>query len=401
MNECLLAFKTNNKKEMVDFKKRLIQKNIEKKISPIEIYDSLDRRSETGPLRPAQEYILNEWQEKRMNDRNLIIKLHTGEGKTLIGLLILQAKLNSEQKPCLYICPNIYLSQQVMLEAKKFGIPYCIIGSDKNLPNDFLDGKKILITHVQKVFNGKTVFGINNYSTEVANLVLDDSHACIDSIRDSFTISFKREHEIYDYFLNLFEQDIRDQGEGSFLEIISKEYDSMLPIPYWSWLTRKSDILNQLTKYRDDKELLFAWPFIKDHIGNYQAFISGSFIEIVPYHVPINHFGSFANASHRILMSATTQDDSFFIKGLGFDKKAVKNPLVNPQQKWSGEKMILIPSLIHNSLNRNEVVNFFAKKNSLPFGIIFLTNSFKNSQLHESLGSIIAIPDVFHHKSLT
>ena len=32
---------------MVDFKKRLIQKNIEKKISPIEIYNSLDRRSYT------------------------------------------------------------------------------------------------------------------------------------------------------------------------------------------------------------------------------------------------------------------------------------------------------------------------------------------------------------------
>jgi len=48
---------------MVDFKKRLIQKNIEKKISPIEIYNSLDRRSETGPLRPAQEFILKEWQE--------------------------------------------------------------------------------------------------------------------------------------------------------------------------------------------------------------------------------------------------------------------------------------------------------------------------------------------------
>ena len=50
---------------MVDFKKKLGKKRIEKKVNPIEIYDSLDRRSETGPLRPAQEYILKEWFKKQ------------------------------------------------------------------------------------------------------------------------------------------------------------------------------------------------------------------------------------------------------------------------------------------------------------------------------------------------
>jgi len=376
---------------MVDFKKRLGKKKIEKKNNPIEIYDSLDRRSETGPLRPAQEFILKEWYEKRKNDKNLIVKLHTGEGKTLIGLLILQAKINSEQLPSLYICPNKYLAQQVILEARKFGIPYCLISSDNVLPNDFIDGRKILITYVQKVFNGKTIFGLNNNSIGVTNIVLDDSHACIDSIKDSFTIAFDSKHKMYDYFINLFEEDIKAQGEGSFFEIKNGDYDTMLPISYWSWLERKSEILKKLTEYRDDTKLIFSWPFIKDNIDNYQAFITGNKIEISPYHIPIHHFGSFNNASHRILMSATTQDDSFFIKGLGFNIEAVKNPLINPKQKWAGEKMVLIPSLIHDSLDRDTVVNFFAKKNNnLNFGVVFLTNSFKKAQQHQSIGSIIA-----------
>ncbi|MCD4693058.1 MAG: DEAD/DEAH box helicase family protein [Calditrichales bacterium] len=379
---------------MVDFKKRLGKKKIEKKTNPIEIYDSLDRRSETGPLRPAQEFILSEWNEKRRNDNNLIVKLHTGEGKTLIGLLILQAQLNTEQLPSLYICPNKYLAQQVILEAKKFGIPYCQIGIDNNLPNSFLDGKKILITYVQKVFNGKTIFGLNNNSIEVSNIVLDDSHACIDSIKDSFTISFDKSHEMYDYFINLFEEDIKAQGEGSFFEIKNGDYNTMLPISYWSWLDRKTEILEKLTEYRGETELVFSWPFVKDNIDNYQALISGNEIEISPYHIPIHHFGSFNNASHRILMSATTQDDSFFIKGLGFNIEAVKTPLINPKQKWSGEKMILIPSLIHDSLDRDTVVNFFAKQNDkLKFGIVFLTNSFKKTQQHHSLGSVVAKSD--------
>jgi hypothetical protein len=43
---------------MVDFRKRLKNKSVPKKVDPLEIYDSLDRRSETGPLRPSQKKFL-------------------------------------------------------------------------------------------------------------------------------------------------------------------------------------------------------------------------------------------------------------------------------------------------------------------------------------------------------
>ena len=38
---------------MVDFKKKLGLRSIEKKVNPVEIYDELDRRSETGPTSPS------------------------------------------------------------------------------------------------------------------------------------------------------------------------------------------------------------------------------------------------------------------------------------------------------------------------------------------------------------
>lgn len=62
---------------MVDFKKKLGLKSIQKKINPIEIYDELDRKSETGPLRPVQIEILKEWLNRK-EDQDLILKLHTG-----------------------------------------------------------------------------------------------------------------------------------------------------------------------------------------------------------------------------------------------------------------------------------------------------------------------------------
>lgn len=374
---------------MVDFRKRLNKTEIEKKINPIEIYDSLDRRSIAGPLRPAQHKILSEWFESRKTEKDLIIKLHTGEGKTLIGLLILQSKINSGKGPCLFVCPNKYLVQQVRRDTKKFGINYCSIGEDNSLPNEFVDGEKILISHVQKVFNGKTIFGLGNDYVPVENVILDDSHACIDSIRNTFTINLESEHPAYKKLFELFRDALPEQGEGTFLEIENGDYNSFLPIPYWNWIEKSEEVLQILSSYREELSLMFSWPFIKDSIKNCQAFISGQNIEISPIHIPIEKFSSFHKASQRILMSATTQDDSFFIKGLGFNSDAIKNPLDNPSQIWSGEKMLVIPSLVDDSLDRAKMINILSKPSDKGYGVVSLVSSFNKSITYENLGSIV------------
>lgn len=375
---------------MVDFKKRLKKKKIIKKTDPIEIYKSLDRRSETGPLRPSQKAILSDWYKRKNSSKDYIIKLHTGEGKTLIGLLILQSQINSGHGPCLYVCPNIYLANQVREEAKKFGIPFTEI-EKYDLPDAFLSGKNILITHVQKVFHGKTIFGINNKSVEVGSIIIDDSHACIDSIRSSLTIKVKKDHDLHDQIINLFEEDLREQGEGSFLEIESGDYNTMLPVPYWSWFEKKEEVLKAIISSKKDDEVKFTWPLIKDHIENCQAFVSGQYTEITPFLIPIQSFGSFHKANHRILMSATTQDDSFFIKGLGLEKSAVQNPLTNKKLKWSGEKMFLIPSLIDDSLDRDSIIHWLVQPNAKrQFGIVSLIPDFRKKEQYEKIGAKVA-----------
>lgn len=382
---------------MVDFKKRLKNKSAPKKTDPIEIYDSLDRRSEAGPLRPSQHFVLNTWYSESKDNKNNIIKLHTGEGKTLIGLLILLSKINSNEGPCLYICPNKYLAEQAKQEAIKFGIPTCEITPQNELPEEFLLGSKILITHVQKVFNGKTIFGLDNHSTDISTIIMDDSHACIDSIKDSLTIKVNREHELYKDIINIFSDDIKMQGEGSFLEIESGDYNTMLPIPYWCWHDKKEEVTRSIIKHSKSSEIMFVWPVIKNQIANCQAFISGQTLEISPTLMPIDSFGSFSKAKNRILMSATTQDDSFFIKGLGFDLKSVTNPISNTSLKWSGEKMIIIPSLINEELDRDEIINWLGKPYAeRQYGIVFLSPSFSTQKQYEKIGVKFAVTnDIF------
>lgn len=354
----------------------------------------MDRRSEAGPLRESQEKILSKWYEDRSSKKNVIVKLHTGEGKSLIGLLILQSKLNAGKGPAVFVCPNIYLAEQVKLEASKFGISYCDFSNGTDLPDDFLLGNKILITHVQKVFNGRTKFGVGNKSVNVNSFVLDDSHACIDSIKNSLTIKVKKDHAFYKKIISIFEDDIRSQGEGSYLEIKSGDYNTMLPIPYWSWIDKCEDVTASLLQHKDDDEISFVWHVIKDQVANCQAFISGHSLEISPTLMPIDSFGSFSRAEHRVLMSATTQDDSFFIKGLGFDIETVTNPLSNDSLKWSGEKMILIPSLINDSLDRDSIISWILKPNSdRRFGIVSLVPSFSSKQQYEKIGAHVATSD--------
>lgn len=376
---------------MVDFNK--ILKKTEHKIikNPIEIYENLDRKSTTGPLRPTQEKILKEWYENRKDDKDLIIKLHTGEGKTLIGLLILMSKINSQKGPCLYVCPNKYLVQQVCNEAEKFGIHYCTMKNDNEIPQEFTMGKSILITHAQKIFNGKSIFGIGASSVHVGCIVLDDSHACIDTINEAFTINITKEKNLnlYKSILSLFEEDLREQGEGTYLDIVNEDFDSILPIPYWAWNEKKSELLKLLADNRDSSEVIFAWQLLKDSIDKCRGIISARKIEISPYYIPIEYFGTFNFASSRILMSATTQNDSFFINGLGFNIESIKNPLIDLSTKWSGEKMILIPPMISDDCDRDSIIAYFAKNMKKKFGIVAITSSTNKAKLYEHYGAKI------------
>lgn len=77
---------------MIDFSKKMKNVNVVKSDNPVDIYNGLDRTSVAGPLRSSQEMVLTKWYSERMNEKDVIIKLHTGEGKTLIGLLILMTK---------------------------------------------------------------------------------------------------------------------------------------------------------------------------------------------------------------------------------------------------------------------------------------------------------------------
>ncbi|MTI47596.1 MAG: DEAD/DEAH box helicase [Firmicutes bacterium] len=379
---------------MVDFRKRISKKRESKRINPIEIYEHLDRSSDIGDLREVQKNILLKWQDGYRANKDTILKLHTGQGKTIVGLLMLQSYLNECEEPCVYLCPNNYLMKQTCEQAERFGIPYVTVEGD--LPSEFLEGDKILITSCQKMFNGLTKFGLKQNYIKVHSIVLDDAHACAEVINDTFKIKVNEEHKLYEEILSIFTTSLKNQGIGTFTDIKNGEYDAILPIPYWEWQNKHEEVTNIIAQHsRNDNDIKFAWPLIKDIIKYCTCIISGKGLEIYPEIGIIEKYSSFHNAKSRIYMSATVSDDSLFIKDLGVDKESIENPLTLEDEKWNGEKMILIPQRIDTSIKKNDLIKLFTKRD-VDFGIVVLSPSFlKSKKWEESKGLIVNSDDIF------
>lgn len=299
---------------LVDFKQRLAGKAAKKPTEPIELYDTLDRAHDKGPLRPAQLTVLNEWHSNHQEARDVIVKLHTGQGKTLIGLLMLQSRLNAGHGPALFLCPNNFLVAQTCEQARQFGIATCT--ADPELPDEFDNGTKILVTSVQKLFNGLTKFGLNRQSVAVGTILIDDAHACADIIRDACRIRIPSEEPAYNALQTLFANELEAQGVGTWADILNGKRDALLPVPYWAWLPRETEVAGILSKYADRNSIKFTWPLLKDMLGRCQCVISGAAVEIESNVAPLEAFGSYWTAERRVFMSATVTDDAFLVKGL-------------------------------------------------------------------------------------
>jgi len=373
---------------MVNFKKHLAGKVLAKPIDPVALYGTLDRAHDKGPLRPAQEAILAAWHQKQAKTRDVIVKLHTGQGKTLVGLLMLQSRLNAGKSPVVYLCPDHFLINQTCEQAKQFGIRTCT--SDGDLPEEFINGDRILVTSASKLFNGMTKFGLHRQSIQLDTVLMDDAHACADRVREQCRIRIPRDEPAYAGLLALFSTELEQQGAGTFAEIENEKRDAFLPVPYWSWLAYESEIASILAQNSERKSIKFAWPLLKDMLKHCQCIVSGAAIEIEPYVAPLEAFGSYAKATHRIFMSATVTDDAFLVKGLQLSPETISNPLSYAKETWSGEKMILLPSVIHEDLDRERLVKWLATPgDKRKFGRVGLTPSVARSKDWKSYGAII------------
>ncbi|UYP44761.1 hypothetical protein NEF87_001046 [Candidatus Lokiarchaeum ossiferum] len=392
---------------MVDFTKMLKENKVEKTLDPIQIFNNLDTFQGKEYIRDSQREILKEWNLKNRSNHDVIVKLHTGHGKTLVGLLIIQSKMNELNKPGLFLCPNKYLVDQIFDQAQDFGISVVKAVQGQPLPMDFINSKSILITSVDKLFNGMSLFGIKNNPRkeimEIGAIVMDDAHKSLAIIRKSFSIQIPKRKEylpIYHKILRLFESDLIAQNDGLYFDI-SHDSNKIMQVPYWAWKSHVMRIREILSDYLNLNNIKFSWDLINTTLKDCLCFISGHRIEITPRILPLDMIPSFENANQRIYLSATLTDDVFLIKDFGIDKDAVLNPLTYKEIKYSGERPIIIPSLINSEINRSKLVKWicdFSKNSKGDFGIFSIVPSGNSKSSWEENGAEILFVRDIHNQ---
>ncbi|HEV2226400.1 MAG TPA: DEAD/DEAH box helicase [Nitrososphaerales archaeon] len=374
---------------MVDFQKLLGKATTAPSTDPIQIFNNLDKESGKEYLRPPQEAVLRKWFESHQSQKDLIVKLHTGQGKTLIGLLMLQSSINEGKGPALYLCPNNYLVRQTVTQAASFGIR-TIQFEDSKPPPSFLNSRAILVTNCKKLFNGKSVFGVQGSRVEsvpVGALVMDDAHKCLDIVRESFSINARRldfsgrKNPVYSELWVLFEESLKRQAPGTVADI-KDGVECSMAVPFWTWHAKRGEVLEVLAKHKEAEDIVFAWDLLKNHIDQCICIFSGDRLEISPRLLPVDLIPSFHGASRRIFLSATLNEDAFLVRDLGLDTASVSEPLSAGDVKYSGERLVLIPTLVDPELSRENVIHWvsgLAQKNG-SFGVVGIVPSFGHSE---------------------
>lgn len=389
---------------MVDFNKKLSNPAPEVSTNPVDIYESLDRQtSKVGPLRTAQQEVLTEWYKQRLNEKDVILKLNTGAGKTIVGLLMLESKRRLFEKKGdfhgiqVFAANDNNLIAQTIKQAREFGLKVAEIDASNEIPVEVISGEKILVTSVQKIFNGLSIFGRKD-APDIDTIVIDDAHTSVDIIKQaaSLKISKEKNSQLYSDLFNLLSEGIESQGPGTFADLktgVDSNYNDpiIMPVPYWTWIDKIKPIRELISQRgTNSNEIKFTWPLIRDNLEMVNVVVSVDNIEITPIKTPIKKFSSFYNASQRIFMSATTSSDEVLILNLDISPSAINSPLVFSQEKWSGEKMVVIPSLISDKLTRSCMVSQIGKFHDTPFGITSIVPSFYKTKDWEKYGATIS-----------
>lgn len=311
-------------------------------ISPRDIFASLPRRAAGfGYLRDVQGQVLDAW-EKRKSDRDLLIKMNTGTGKTAVGILMLQSSLNEGLGPALYVSPDNYLARQVRQQVKTgLGIdtlddPEC---------SAYLRGEAIAVVNIHKLINGKSVFGgpasTRARPLKIGTVVVDDAHAALATTDAQCTVKIPADTAAYDKLFDMFRDDLERQSNGTLLDIETGAVGAMLRVPFWAWAAKTSKVSRILHACRDDDDLMFTIPFVMDMLPICQAVFTAHSVEIKPPLPPVGLIESFAAAKRRIHLTATLADDSVLVTHFDAQPAAAEHPITPLSAADLGDRLIL------------------------------------------------------------
>lgn len=346
----------------LDLNKLKAGNSAKKQTDPRKIWSTLKRDQRLKRPSDEQGDVLDGWFANR-NQSSVTIKMHTGSGKTIVGLLCLQSSLNEGKGPAVYVVPDNFLIRQVVAEAASLGISV----TEKAEDASFLSGDKILVINIWKLINGQSAFGVaqEGVKIRVGSIVIDDAHACLNTVADQFRIRLPSTHDAYQSLLKLFEKDLDHQSTSLLLDIKAEDPRALMTIPFWAWKDKIKKVNEILHPFKRDDYLKWPWPLINNELPFCQAIFGGGYLEIAPRYLPIDNIPAFTEAYRRIYMTATLADDGILVSHFQADPDEISNPIRPKSGGDIGDRMILAPQEINPLITVDEIKKLVSEKSEV------------------------------------
>jgi hypothetical protein len=329
----------------------------EQAVHPRDIFNALPNKPRgMDYLRGPQDQVLDEWW-KRRPARDLVIKMNTGGGKTIVGLLVAQSSLAEGTGPAVYLVPDHYLVEQVVAEAQRLGIA---VTTD---PRDmaYARGRAILVDVFQRLFNGQSVFGVDGSAGRTAavqapgTVIVDDAHACLGKAEHAFRLSVPEDDPVYEALLALFKDALEQQSPASYLDLADGRPRAIQMVPYWAWIDRQRAVLEGLHPLSGERPFLFAWPLLVDILPDCRAVFTARGLEIAAPCVNSDVLPGFRQAGRHVYLTATLADDGVLVTDFGANAAQVGKPIVPANAGDIGDRLILVPQQTHSSASEDEI----------------------------------------------
>lgn len=313
-----------------------------------------------------QTEVWDQWFSRR-DERDLVIKMNTGSGKTVIGLVLARSSLNEGKGPAAYLVPNLQLQDQVGETADALGIEW----TDNPRDPAFRQGEAVLVCTVQAMYNGKSKFGLEGQGrpVDVGTIIVDDAHACIPIVEEQFSLVLPRATPAYTILRGRFEDALKRQSLAGWTSIAAGESSQAVPVPYWAWskdLESSHAALDALTE-EDYQDHPFRWPLMREQLALCDVAFTGSELEVRLPYPDLSIVPSYVNARRRVYMTATLADDGVLVTKMGVDAACVLNPIAPASASDIGDRIILSPVETSRQISvkdvRESAARFAASRN--------------------------------------
>lgn len=361
-------------------------------INPIEIFRSAPALAQTpNDLWQGQSKALELWHANR-HLRDTLISLHTGAGKSIVGLLVAQSLINEGVSKVLYVCATNDLVSQTSREIEtKLGFTHSTRMAGKFSNDSYSTGEGFCLTNYQALFNSRTIFARDN---RPGAIIFDDAHVAEKIIRDCFTLRLEKSEvkSVFDRIATLCTPHFVAMGRGDYFNRILQKDSSyrvaLLPPGAMVALTRDTTLLNLLREAESVvSEIGFPLGHLADHLSRCSMLFSHDQIEICPAFLPSKRLTYLADPEiRRIYLSATLTSEVDFCRAFGRKPSSKIEP---ESDAGMGERLIVLAerSKLTNGGATNVSDTTLAQCLSAQNKLLISTPSYPAATKYKSLAS--------------